>query len=156
MTLKAFEAQASWLPTVVGKRCSVVRTDGERLLSLHFGEFSESFDGDIDAERTITMEGAWRVERINEVIAGAADPDDERADFLQELVGKTLERIDVSRPGYDVSLHLQDGLTIRCFPIDSLEYADEVEVAEDVEVSWFVTGAGIPDDWEASNHEAEV
>jgi hypothetical protein len=151
MTVTAFEAQASWLPTVSGLRCSAVRTDGEQMLSLHFGEFTEGLDGEIEAERTITMEGAWRVEQGSEVLAGSADPDDEREEFLDQLIGVTLERFEVSRPGYDLTLYLHDGFVVRCFPVDSLEYAEQVEDPEDVQVSWWVTGDGIPDDWESAN-----
>ncbi|HUG15694.1 MAG TPA: hypothetical protein VMM78_11835 [Thermomicrobiales bacterium] len=151
MTIAAFEAQASWLPTVVGRRCSAIRTDGGKMLSLHFGEHHETRDGEIEAERTITVEGAWRVESSLEVIAGSADPDDERLEYLELLVDKSLDRIDVTRPGYDLALFFQDGYVVRCFPVDSLEYAEDVEDLEDVEVSWWVTGAGIPDDWESAN-----
>lgn len=148
MTVRAFEAQASWLPEVVGMRCSAVETDGAAMISLHFGDAREEEDGGLSAERTITLEGAWRVERGNEIIAASADPDDEREEFLAELLEKTLERFDVSRPGYDLALMFYDALVVRCFPVDSLEYADEVDDPEDVEVSWWVTGDGIPDDWE--------
>jgi hypothetical protein len=151
VTVAAFEAQASWLPTVTGRECSAVRTDGDRMLSLHFGEYTESVAGEVEAERTITVEGAWRVESPDEVIAGSADPDDERLEFLDLLVGKSLERFDVTRPGYDLVLSFQDGYVVRCFPVDSLEHADDVEDPEDIEVSWWVTGAGVPDDWESGN-----
>jgi hypothetical protein len=148
MTIRAFEAQASWLPVVVGGRCSIVETDGGTLMSLHFGETTAAADGLIEAEHTITMQGAWRVERGGEVVAGSADPDDERSEMLSRLTGKTLERFDVSRPGYDLTLNFDDDIVIRCFPVDSLEYADDVEDPEDVEVSWWVTGREVPDDWE--------
>lgn len=148
MTIRAFEAQASWLPDVVGMRCSAVETDGAMMMSLHFGKTSEDEDGVVSAERTITLEGAWRVERASEVITASADPDDEREEFLAELLEKTLERFEVSRPGYDLTLMFHDALVVRCFPIDSMEYADDVEDPEDVEVSWWVTGEGIPDGWE--------
>lgn len=151
MTINAFEAQASWIPTVFGLSCAAVRTDGEHMLSLHFGEVAETFDGDIDAERSITLDGAWRVEHGNEIIAGSADPDDERAEYLEELVGKTLERYDVTRPGYDLALYFSDDFVVRCFPVDTIEYAEAVEVSEDVEVSWWVTGRGVPDDWETAH-----
>ena len=151
MTVAAFEAQASWLPTVVGRPCSAIRTDGGTMLSLHFGEFRESPDGEIEAERTITVEGAWRLESAVEVIAAAKDPDDERLEFLELLVGRTLDGFDVTRPGFDLTLSFQEGYVARCFPVDSLEYAEEVEDLEDIEVSWWITGAGIPDDWESAN-----
>jgi hypothetical protein len=151
MTIAAFEAQASWLSHVVGLRCSAVRTDGDAMLSLYFGDITELPDGEIEAARVITMEGAWRVERGMEVIAGSADPEDEREGYLAELAGRTLDRYEVARPGYDLILFLHDGFVVRCFPVDSLEHADEVEDPRDVEVSWWVTGDGIPDDWETAN-----
>lgn len=149
MTVAAFEAQASWLPAVNGLRCTAIRTDGGKMLSMHFGEYRELPDGEIEAERTITVEGAWRVESPSEVIAGSADPDDERHEYLDLLIDKSLDTFEVTRPGYDLILHFQDGYTVRCFPVDSLEHAEEVEDPEDIEVSWWVTGAGIPDDWES-------
>jgi hypothetical protein len=151
VTIAAFEAQASWLPLVVGMRCSGVQSDGEQLLSLLFGELNEAPDGHIEGEMTISLEGAWRVEHGNEVIVGSKDPDDEREPFLQELVDRTLERFDIARPGYDLTLIFHDAYVIRCFPIDSLEHAEEIEDPDDVEVSWWVTGTGIPDDWETPN-----
>ena len=148
MTIAAFEAQATWLPLVVGMQCGAVSTDGATMLSLYFGDVTESFDGEIDAERTITVEGSWRIERGNEIIAGSAEPDEERTDSVASLVGRSLERFEVTRPGYDLLLYLSDSIVVRCFPVDSMEYAEAVEDPEDVEVSWWVTGQGIPDDWE--------
>ncbi len=148
MTIAAFEAQATWLPLVVGMQCAAVSSDGATMLSVYFGEVTESFDGEIDAERSITVEGSWRIEHGNDIIAGSADPDEERADSVAALVGTTLERFEVVRPGYDLSLFFTDGLVLRCFPVDSMEYADAVEDPEDVEVSWWVTGRDIADDWE--------
>lgn len=147
MTIAAFEAQASWLPTVVGLRCAAVRTDGEQLVSLYFGELRESHD-DLDAERVITLDGAWRLEQGDAIIAAAEDPDDEREEFLAELVGKRLESYDVSRPGFDLALGFEAGLIARCFPVDSLEYAEEIDDPDDAEISWWVDGDGVPDDWE--------
>jgi len=148
MTIAAFEAQATWLPLVVGMQCSAVSSDGAAMLSLYFGELTETFDGEIDAERTITVDGSWRIERGNEIIAGSADPDEERTDSVAALVGASLERFDIARPGYDLSLFLGDSIVVRCFPVDSMEYAEAVEDPEDVEVSWWVTGREIADDWE--------
>ena len=148
MTVAAFEAQATWLPLVVGMQCAAVSSDGATMLSLYFGDVTDSFDGEIEAERTITVDGAWRIERGREIIAGSADPDEERTEMLAALVGASLERFEVARPGYDLSLYLSDSIVVRCFPVDSMEYAEAVEDPEDVEVSWWVTGQGISDDWE--------
>lgn len=148
MTIAAFEAQATWLPLVVGMQCSAVSCDGAMMLSLYFGEVTESFDGEIDAERTVTVDGAWRIEQENEIVAGSADPDEERAEVLSIVVGASLERFEVTRPGYDLALYLSNSIVIRCFPIDSIQYADAVEDPEDVEVAWWVTGKDVPDDWE--------
>jgi hypothetical protein len=148
LTIAAFEAQATWLPLVVGMQCSAISSDGATMLSLYFGEVTESFDGEIDAERTITVEGSWRIERGNEIIAGSAEPDDERTEAVASLVGRSLERFEVTRPGYDLLLYLSDSIVVRCFPVDSMEYAEAVEDPEDVEVSWWVTGRDIADDWE--------
>jgi hypothetical protein len=148
MTLAAFEAQASWLPTVVGLRCALVRADEGALVTLFFGETNESPDGDWDAERMISFDGAWRLEQGAGVLAGSEDPTDEREEFLDELEGKTLERYEVTRPGFDLELTFSEGYVVRCFPVDSLEYAEEVEHPDDAEVSWWVSGVGVPDDWE--------
>jgi hypothetical protein len=148
MTVAAFEAQATWLPLVVEMQCAAVSSDGASMLSLYFGDVTESFDGEIEAERTISVDGAWRVERGSEIIAGSSDPDEERTGALATLVGTSLERFEVVRPGYDLSLFLSNSIVVRCFPVDSMEYAEAVEDPEDVEVSWWVTGRDIPDDWE--------
>jgi hypothetical protein len=152
MTIAAIEAQASWLPTVVGLRCAAVRTDGQQLISLYFGELREG-DDDLDAERVITLDGAWRVEQGDSIIAAAEDPDDEREEFLNELVNQQLERFEVSRPGYDLALFFEASLIVRCFPVDSLEYADDIDDPEDAEISWWIDGDGVPDDWETPREE---
>jgi hypothetical protein len=148
VTIAAFEAQASWLPTVVGMRCSLVRSDEGTLISLFFGETSESPEGEPEAERVISFDGAWRLEQGAGVVAGSDDPPDEREEYLDELAGKTLDRFEVSRPGYDLELTFSEGYVVRCFPIDSLEYAEDVEHPDDAEVSWWVSGGDVPDDWE--------
>lgn len=150
MTIAAFEAQATWLPLVVGMQCSAISSDGDSMLSFYFGEVTETFDGEIESECTITVDRAWRVERGNEIIVGSADPEDERSSPLSALVGASLERFEVTRPGYDLTLFLSDNTVVRCFPIDSMEYAEAVEDPEDVEISWWVTGRDVPDDWETS------
>ena len=152
MTIAAFEAQASWLPTVIGLRCAAVRTDGAHLISLYFGEL-RAVDDDLDAERVITLDGAWRVEQGESIIAASEDPDDEREEFLNELLDKHLDRVDVTRPGYDLALVFEETLIVRCFPIDSLEYADDIDDPEDAEISWWVDGDGMPDDWETARAE---
>jgi hypothetical protein len=154
MTIAAFEAQASWLPTVTGMRCTAVEAD-ESLLSIYFATAaaSDSTDDNQDElhyERAIHLDGAWRIELGDAVLTASEDPDDERNEFLEDFEGRTLDRFEVSRPGYDLALFLSDGLVVRCFPIDSLEYADEVDDPEDAEVSWWVDGEGIPDEWESA------
>lgn len=151
MTIAAFEAQASWLPLVVGMTCSGVETDGERMLALHFGEG--------ETERSILMDGAWRIAMNGHVLVASADPDDERLEMLTMLHAARLEAAEVERPGYDLRLLLrhadahQDAesaeIVVRCFPIDSLQYAEAVEDPEDAEVAWWVSGNGIADDWES-------
>lgn len=148
MTIAAFEAQASWLPTVVGMRCSLVRHDEETLVTLIFGATRETPDGDIQGEREISFDGAWRLEQGSEVLAGSDDPPEDREPYLEELEGTTLEHAEVSRPGYDLTLTFSEGYVVRCFPIDSLEFADEVDHPDDAEVSWWVSGFDVPDDWE--------
>jgi hypothetical protein len=154
VTIRAFEAQASWLPTVVGLTCDAVRSDGETLVSLYFGELREVGEDEPEAERIISISGAWRIEQGEQVLAGADDPDDEREEYIQELVGRELERYEVSRPGYDLALFLSEGIVVRCFPIDSLEYATEVDDPEEVEISWWVDGDGVPDDWETGRDDS--
>ncbi|RIK46476.1 MAG: hypothetical protein DCC58_03020 [Chloroflexi bacterium] len=153
MTIAAFEAQASWLPTVVGMDCALVRQDEHGLVSLYFGELRESADGEPDAERVISFDGAWRLEQGAAVLAGSDDPFDEREELLEELEGKSLEGFEVSRPGFDLTLRMSDGYVVRCFPIDSLEFAEEVDDPDDAEVSWWVSGDGVPDDWESGREE---
>ena len=148
MTIAAFEAQASWLPTVVGMRCALVRQEDGALVSLFFGETSESPDGEPEAERVISFDGAWRLEQGAGVLAASDDPQDESGEYLEELEGKTLDRFEVSRPGFDLELTFSDGYVVRCFPIDSMEYAEEIDDPEDAEVSWWVSGGDVPDDWE--------
>src|SRR5207244_3136621 len=106
--------------------------------------------------RVISVSGAWRLEQGQQVLAGANDPDDEREEYLESLLGQPLERFEVTRPGYDLFLFFAGDLTLRCFPVDSLEYADEVEDDEEVEISWWVDGDNVPDDWETGREESAL
>ncbi len=141
MTIAAFEAQTSWLPRVVGRVCTASSTDGEQMLALEFNTE--------EGQLSILMDGAWRIEANQRIVAGSSDPDEERQEALDSLAGATLEAAEVELPGYDLRLRLSGNIVIRCFPIDSLQYAEEVEDAEDSEVAWWVSGDGIADDWES-------
>ena len=150
MTIYAFEAQETWLPTVTGLTCNAVEVD-EETLRLHFGSTRIAADGITDAERTIAMHGVWRVERGEEIVAGSGDLDGRAAQSrLSFLSGSTLERFEVSQPGFDLDLYFSGDVTVRCFPCDSQEYAEDEDIEEDddVLVSWWVDGEGVSDDWE--------
>lgn len=143
MTLLAYEAQESWLPTVAGMTCNGLQIDDDLLL-IHFGP----------PDRTITLHGTWRAERGDEVIAGSGDVDpDDIPEALQRLVGSTLQRTEVDRPGFDLTLHFNGGLTIRCFPCNSTQFAaDSPEDDDDyLPVSWWIEGEDVPPDWETFN-----
>ncbi len=150
MTIYAFEAQESWLPTVVGSICRAVEIDDETL-HLHFGTTQPDEDGVLTAERSISMHGVWRVEKEGDVVAGSGDLD--VADIVSRLAvlsGAGLERYEISRPGFDLDLYFTGQLIVRAFPCDSREYAedDDIDAEADLTVSWWVDGDGIPDDWE--------
>lgn len=153
MTIYAFEAQESWLPTVIGMTCSAVEMEEDAgLLTLLFGQVEEIADDELEADRAISLAGVWRVEQGEEIIAASGDAEDEgRQERANRLVGARLVRLDVSHPGFDLALHLTDGLTVRCFPCDSLQYSEDPPENEDIFVSWWVDGAGVPDDWEEPN-----
>lgn len=154
MTIWAFEAQESWLPAAIGMTCSAIELDeDEGLLSLHFGELFKGPGDLIEAERTISMLGVWRVEHGDEIVAASGDVgDSERKSRLGRLVGKSLIRVEVSRPGFDLALVFAEGLTARCFPCDSTQYLEEPpEDDDEMFVAWWIDGVGIPSDWEEPN-----
>lgn len=153
MTIYAFEAQETWLPTVIGMPCSAVEFDEEEgLLTLLFGQVQDLENGMLEADRAISVTGVWRVERDEEIIAGSGDLEDPgRAERLQGIVDKNLIQADVSHPGFDLALHLSGGYVVRCFPCDSLQYSEDPPEDEDVFVAWWVDGVGVPDDWEEPN-----
>ena len=70
---------------------------------------------------------------------------------LNRLLGSKLVRAEVSHPGFDLSLVLSDEFTVRCFPCDSLQHAEDPPEEREVFVAWWVDGIGIPDDWEEPN-----
>jgi hypothetical protein len=152
MTIYAFEAQETWLPSVIGMICSAVELDDEDTLLLHFGATQTAPDGQLEAERTISLAGVWRVERADEVRAASGDNEDDASrENLKPLVGTLLQRVQVSHPGFDLTLELSEGHVVRCFPCDSGEFAEEVEGDEEAIIAWWVDGIGIPDDWEEPN-----
>jgi hypothetical protein len=153
MTIWAFEAQESWLPAAIGMPCSAVEIDeDEGLLSLLFGETFQGPAGALEAERVVSMLGVWRVEHGDEIIAASGDVDDsERRARLARLAGKTLIRVEVSRPGFDLALVFSEQLTARCFPCDSIQYEEDPPEDDEVFVAWWVDGIGIPSDWEEAN-----
>ena len=153
MTIYAFEAQESWLPTAIGMSCSAVEFDMEgnvlvlEFYSPEFGVETESRDPD----RIISISGVWRLEQEDTILAGSGDVDDpERSNRLDRLVGRELVRVDVSHPGYDLALHLTGPYIVRCFPCDSLQFGEDPPT-DGVFVSWWIDGAGVPDDWEEPN-----
>lgn len=152
MTIYAFEAQESWLPTVIGMPCSAVEFDeDEGLLTLLFGRVNERGDV-LEADRAVSLTGVWRVERGDEIIAASGDLEDPgRSERLQYLDGNNLIQADVSRPGFDLALHLSGGYVVRCFPCDSLQYSEDPPEGEEIFVAWWVDGVGVPDDWEEPN-----
>lgn len=145
MTIYAYEAQESWLPTVTGLVCSDVEIS-DALLHIHFGDARRDSQGIIEADRTISMYGVWRVEHGEAIVAASGDLD--TGTSLDMLKGKQLERFDVSQPGFDLDLYLGGGITVRSFPCDSTEYAEEIAEDTDFPISWWVDGNGVPDDWE--------
>jgi hypothetical protein len=150
MTIYAFEAQESWLQTVAGQICSAVEVE-EATLHLHFGATQPDEDGMLAAERTISMHGVWRIERAEEIVAGSGDLESaSAASRLAFITGTTLERFEVSQPGFDLDLFFNGRIVVRSFPCNSHEYAqdDEIEDDADITVSWWIDGAGVPDDWE--------
>ncbi len=151
MTQLAYEAQESWLPTVTGMTCNAMLIDEDSLL-IHFGPPRVEGEDTVDARRTITLHGVWRVEQGDNVIAGSGDIDQNAIpETVRQLVGATLERVEVDHPGFDLALHFNGGLTIRCFPCDSTQFAAEFPEDDDdhLPVSWWVEGDDVPSDWEA-------
>jgi hypothetical protein len=153
MTIYAFEAQESWLPTVIGMSCSAVEFDYEAntlALSFYRAEFGVETTS-TEPQRMISISGVWRVEREEEVLAASGDVDDpDRESHLDRLIGRELVRADVSHPGYDLTLHLTGPYIVRCFPCDSLQFGDDPPDGE-VFVNWWVDGIGVPEDWEEPN-----
>ena len=148
MTIYAFEAQETWLPTVVGLPCGAIEVDGETL-RLHFGTTRTAADGVIEAERTISLHGVWRVERAESVVAGSGDHQGrDTQELLSFLHSTSLERFEVGQPGFDLDLYFSGQITVRCFPCDSAEFAEDMDEDDDFLISWWIDGDGVSDDWE--------
>lgn len=158
MTIFAFEAQESWLQTVTGMICSAVEV-ADGTLHLHFGATQRDEDGMLEADRTISMHGVWRVERAGRIVLASGDlgPGDDESK-LMFITGTPLEGFEVSQPGYDLDLFLGSGVIVRSFPCNTREYAgdDEIDDDTDLTVTWWVDGLNIPDDWEEPYDPAGV
>jgi hypothetical protein len=154
MTIYAFEAQESWLPTAIGMTCSSISFD-EESSTLSLTLYTALYDIEPDAvepERAISMSGVWRIEQEDEILAASGDLNDPERDVrMDRLVGRELVRADVSHPGYDLSLHFTGPYILRCFPCDSMQFGEDPPDSGEVFVSWWVDGIGVPEDWEEPN-----
>lgn len=153
MTIYAFEAQESWLPTAIGMSCSSVDFDFEAntlTLSFYRAEFGVETQAS-GPQRMISISGVWRIEQEDTVVAASGDINDpERGAHLDRLVGRELVRADVSHPGFDLALHLTGPYVVRCFPCDAMQFGDDPP-GGDIFVTWWVDGIGVPEDWEEPN-----
>ena len=153
MTIFAFEAQESWLPTVIGMSCNAIEFESDdAVLSLAFyrPEFGVETES-TEPERIVSVSGVWRIEQEDEVLAASGDVvDPDRQSHLDRLIGRELVRVDVSHPGYDLALHLTGPYVVRCFPCDTTQFLED-PVEDGIYVSWWVEGVGIPADWEEPN-----
>lgn len=154
MTIYAFEAQKSWLPTAIGMTCGGVEFDAETAtltIFLYTPNF-ERGDASDEPERAISIHGVWRVEQEDAILAASGDLHDPlREAHLDRLVGRELVRADVSHPGFDLALHFTGPFIVRGFPCDSLQFGEDPPEGDDIFVSWWVDGIGVPDDWEEPN-----
>ncbi len=153
MTIYAFEAQESWLPTAIGMACASVEFDQEaNILTLLLYEARFGIETEYgEPERAISMSGIWRIEQEDTIIAASGDLNDpDRELHLDRLVGRELVRADVSHPGYDLSLHFTGPFIVRCFPCDAMQF-NEDPTDDEIFVSWWVDGIDVPDDWEEPN-----
>jgi hypothetical protein len=154
MTIYAFEAQESWLPTAIGMSCSSITFDGESstlTLTLYTATYDAEPDS-VEPERAISLSGVWRIEQEDEILAASGDLNDpDRNSHLDRLVGRELVRADVSHPGYDLALHFTGPYIVRCFPCDAMQFGEDPPANDEVFVSWWVDGIGVPEDWEEPN-----
>ncbi len=154
MTIYAFEAQESWLPTAIGMTCSSITFDKESstlTLTLYTARYDSEPDF-VEPERAISMSGVWRIEQEDDILAASGDINDpDRDDHMDRLVGRELVRADVSHPGYDLTLHFTGPYLVRCFPCDSMQFSEDPPGNDDIFVSWWVDGVGVPGDWEEPN-----
>lgn len=68
----------------------------------------------------------WRLDGPNAVVASWTDsnaPNGPIVQGLQRLAGQTITRVELTRPGLDLALHLADGHVLRIFPDQA--YPDE-------------------------------
>ena len=148
MSIYAYEAQETWLPTVIGLTCSGLHVQ-ETLLQIHFGNLHRGDQGILDADRTISLYGVWRVEHRDNVAAGSGDLDETATlAALSILKNTNLERFEVGKPGFDLDLYFSGGITVHCFPCDSSEFDSDIEDDTDFPISWWIDGIGVTDDWE--------
>lgn len=154
MTIYAFEAQESWLPTAIGLTCGSVEFDADTAtltITLYRASFEPNSE-QAEPERAISITGVWRVEQEDTILAASGDlHDPEREALLDRLVGRELVRADVSHPGFDLALHFTGPFIVRGFPCDSLQFGEDPPEDDDIYVSWWVDGIGVPDDWEEPN-----
>jgi hypothetical protein len=152
MTIYAYEAQTSWLPTALNRSCSVVEFDEDGLLNIHFGETQLDEEGYLEAERTISILGTWRLESGPVVAAASGDLDDPaRVTNLDRLVGQTLVEAVAEPPGYDLTLTFSNELVVRCFPCAAVEFTEDIDDDDEAVISWWLDGVDMPDDWEEPN-----
>jgi hypothetical protein len=74
----------------------------------------------VDGElRLRVLTHAWRLESRERVLAGGLDPRELLGPVLEELVGRTVSAMGITRPGLDTTLVFGD-VQLRLFPVSSL------------------------------------
>ncbi|MBX2813519.1 MAG: hypothetical protein KTR25_17005 [Myxococcales bacterium] len=117
-----------------GQEWLVVLDLGERLRrQLRLANRSLSFQQrTYEGSHAVIVEGAWRLERENEVVVTCLDarsPTDRIQVGLKELEGRSVMAVEVQAPAHDLVLRFDQGVTLRVFVLEPLA-ASAVSVPE--------------------------
>lgn len=99
------------------------------IISLSFGDkirrkeplqnpFISADAREFDAETSILIYCAWRIDSPNEVLCSSQSSNQEGETMLyelQKLVGNCVDEVDIQPPGHDLAIKFQNGLTLRVF-----------------------------------------
>jgi hypothetical protein len=135
----ALEREAGRAQHLQGQTCSQVSLGADDTVIIDLGPLRPAESGELAGELTLLIDCPWRLDGSETPLCGWHDDDDRIVTQLSQLIGVTIESVEVRRPGYDLILRCSEGYTLRLFPDLRAYFIDNLLDAG----PWHVTGASL-------------